>query len=163
MANKRLPTDLEILNTIYEEYYEEYEKFDRGQSTRKIKVYVPLDIAKIAEKLGTEKDIVYGRLNYHLNKKYSYKKDDEKGSKVLFFAHTEMTDDPELEKDHIQFPYMASVLADLRQEHGKAWRAYRLAVASLIISLVSLSMTLAKTLTEIGSRSTTKADVIQRK
>ncbi len=162
MANKRLPTDLEILNTIYEEYYEEYEKFDRGQSTRKIKVYVPTDIAKIAEKLGVEKDIVFGRLHYHLNKKYSYKNDDERGSKVFFFSHTEMTDDPELEKDHIQFPYMASVLADLRQEHGKAWRAYRLAVASLILSLVSLGMTLAKTINDMGSH-TAKVDVIQRK
>lgn len=83
---RKLPTDLQILDAIYEMYFDEYASFtDDGPSKRLSKVYVPLDIEKVAAKLATEGDIVFGRLYYVMDRKYAYK-DDSDGSLVPFFA-----------------------------------------------------------------------------
>ena len=82
-----------------------------------------------------DKDIVFGRLYYHLNKKHGYKNDD--GSYVHLFT-------PVAGKDRhcVNFPLVASVLANLRQENKKYRIATTLAVISLFISIVSLLLTL---------------------
>ena len=69
-------------------------------------MYLIREIAKI---LNVDADIVFGRLYYHLNEKFSYKHDD--GSKVEFFA-LHVGD----ESHCINFPYLASVLADLQEK-----------------------------------------------
>ena len=79
--------------------------------------------------------IQFGRLYYHLNKKYSYKNND--GSIVEFFARVIGVD-----KNCIHFPYMASVLADLKYENRKYRTATIIALVALGISLVSLSIAL---------------------
>lgn len=69
---KKLTTDLEILNAIYEKYYDAFASYaDAHNQTRNSKVYVPIDIESIAESLGVDGDIIFGRLYYHLNKKYA--------------------------------------------------------------------------------------------
>jgi hypothetical protein len=135
---RRLPTDLEILNVIYEDYHDEYASFDPKKPARLAKIYVPLDIPKIAAKLGTDEDIVFGRLFHHLDHKYGYEKDD--GSHVHFFANAIGTE-PRRNVHCIQFPYMASVLADLRHEQWKVRRTFTVAVASLILSILNIGFT----------------------
>ena len=60
-----LPTDLQILDAIYEKYYETFTAYLRIAPDRTAKIYVPVDIACIARQLGVDPDIVFGRLYYH--------------------------------------------------------------------------------------------------
>ena len=131
-----IPTDLKILNAIYNSYYSTFESFDKDKPTRSNKVYVPIDVDKIGKELSVDGDIIFGRLYYHLNNKFAY--EDEKG-KVHFFAIKIGSD-----KHCIQFPYMASILADLRRENRKYRTATTIAVISLMISIVSFTMAFFK-------------------
>lgn len=68
----KVPTDLAILDAIYEQYYDEFASYDKESPTRSSKIHVPIDIISIAERLRVDRDIVFGRLYYHLNAKYEY-------------------------------------------------------------------------------------------
>src|SRR5947208_13332373 len=124
----RLPTDLEILNAIYERYYETFASFAKGGPSRIAKIFVPIDIDALARDMGVDADIVFGRLYYHLEKRYGYKNDD--GSLVHLFA-LKAGDD----RHCINFPLAASVLANLRDENRKYRVATVIAVVSLIVSV----------------------------
>src|SRR6266496_1199607 len=101
---KPLPTDLEILNAIYELYYDEFTDYDRDPGSRDSKVFVPIDCDDIASDLGVDADIVFGRLYYYLEKKHRMKADD--GSIVSLFVLVAGPD-----KHCVHFPYLASVLS----------------------------------------------------
>ncbi len=84
MCIKKVPTDLKILSTIYDRYYDTFKAFSAENKTRSTKVYVPIDLIATAKELNVDVDIIYGRLYYYLNNKYSYKQSD--GSNVYLFA-----------------------------------------------------------------------------
>ena len=128
---RRLPTDFEILNAIYERYYDTFASFTREKPSRSAKILVPIDIDALAREMGVDHDIVFGRLYYHLEKRYGYKNDD--GSVVHLFA-LRVGDDGHC----VNFPLAASVLANLRDENRKYRLATVIAVVSLVVSLVSL-------------------------
>lgn len=132
---RHLPTDLEILNAIYERYYDAFVSFSEGDTNRSAKIYVPIDISQIAKDMGVDTDIVFGRLYYHLEEKYGYKRDD--GSHVNFFAL-------KIGRDHncVNFPYVASVLANLRDEKRKYRIATSVAFSSLIIAIISILLSI---------------------
>jgi len=133
---KQPPTDLKILETIYDNYYSDFAGFNRGDEGRESKILVPIDIEAIAQELGVDRDIVFGRLYYHLDKKYGYWRKD--GTKVSFFV-------PKVGKDlHcVNFPLMASVLAGLREEDKKYNLAMLIAAGSLLVAIVSLAISIA--------------------
>ncbi|KKK58189.1 hypothetical protein LCGC14_3046950, partial [marine sediment metagenome] len=81
---KRLPTDREILDDIYERYYETFAGFTEGDGSRSEKIYVPIDIDEIAEEFKIDGDIIFGRLYYHLQKKFGYQR--KSGEHVYFFC-----------------------------------------------------------------------------
>lgn len=134
---KNVPTDMAILDKIYNDYYDTFSEFSRDKPSRQTKIFVPLDIKKIAGELGVDEDIVFGRLYYDLEKRYGYKEDD--GTNVHFFTRAAGKD-----RDCINFPYAASVLAALRDEKKKFGIATGLAVLSLIISVGSICLSLFK-------------------
>lgn len=83
----KLPTDLQILEAIYNEYYEPYSNFSKGEENgRDSKAYMPIDIDLIASKLNVDAGIIFGRLYNHLNKLHSYVNDDVQKSKCRFCA-----------------------------------------------------------------------------
>ena len=127
---QRLPTDLEILNAIYNRYYPTFAGYSDGNKERSSKIYVPIDVKAIADQFGVDIDIVFGRLYYHLDRKYGYK--DADGAEVHFFALAIGGD-----RHCVNFPYVASVLADLRREDRKYRLATGMAAVSLFISVVS--------------------------
>ncbi len=131
----KIPTDLQILSEIYERYYDEFRSFEKG--ARRSKVHVSINVKEIADKLGVDEDIVFGRLYYHLNQKYGYKQDD--GVRVDFFLLGMGN-----ERHCVQFPLMASVLADLKKENRKYKIATTMAVVSLMISLISLTISILR-------------------
>ena len=127
----RIPTDLAFLNEIYKRHYEEFAHFSEAQKTRSSKVWVPIDIHYLAQVFKLDADIVFGRLYYHLNDKYAHQNSD--GSKTDFFAMR-------IGSDHhcVNFPYLVSILASLRDEHVKFLTATGIAGFSLVISILSI-------------------------
>ena len=130
---KRLPTDLKILNRIYDGYYETFVKDKASRSSRN---YVSIDIDRLAEDLGVDVDMMFGWLYYHLDKKHRYKQED--GAVVHLFA-LKVGD----EKHCVHFPYLGAVLAGLRSESRKVLMATWIAIFSLIVAAVSLSLSIA--------------------
>jgi hypothetical protein len=133
---KKLPTDLQILNEIYERYYETFCSHSQDQS-RSAEVLVPIDIRAIARTFSVDPHIIFGRLYYHLNRKYGYTEAD--GAKVSFFTIRTGKEIP-----YIQFPLLASVLASLREEHGRDQWTRWLSIAAIAIALASFLISVVK-------------------
>jgi hypothetical protein len=103
------PTDFEILKIIRDHYYDAFISFDKNVPNRLSKIYVPIDIDLIAEKFGVGGDVIFGRLYYYLDKKYSYKNED--GSRVQFFANSLRSDNAK-EKHLINFPLLDAIVSE---------------------------------------------------
>jgi hypothetical protein len=127
----KAPTDLEILNAIYNRYYGEFALLSEDKPARDAKIYVPIDCKAIAKDLGIDPDIVFGRLYYDLEKRYGYKQDN--GAAVDFFAFQVGND-----RKAINFPYLASVVANLRAVNRKQWTATIIAIVSISIAFIAL-------------------------
>lgn len=133
---KKVPTDLEILDEIYERYYDDFAAYSKENPQRETKIFVPIDIEEIAKSLNVDADIIFGRLYYHMNKKYGYRK--ENGSKVSIYATIQG------DGHSVNLPLLASVLADLRKKNRKFKIATSIAVFSLIVSAISMVISLLK-------------------
>jgi hypothetical protein len=134
---KKIPTDIEILEKIYRRYYDEFSAFSSDSPSRSAKVYVPIDIAELAKHFRVDVDIIFGRLYYHLEKKYGYTQSDN--SKVHLFALKAGAD-----THCVHFPLLAAVLAGLRDEKNKHRWAIGLAIVSLVLSIISIGILLLK-------------------
>lgn len=133
--NDQIPTDLKILDIIYNSYYDEFSSFIKENPTRKTKLYVPIDIQAIANELNVDGDVIFGRLYYHLEKKYGYTNEDN--SKVYFFA-LKIGEDTHC----VNFPYLASILAELQDNQKKYKTGTTIALISLGISIASIAVSL---------------------
>ncbi|MGG7092713.1 hypothetical protein ACN0IJ_03505 [Shewanella indica] len=132
---QRIPTDLEVLSTIYRMYHSDFIAFDEDTRTRESKVYVPIDFMKVANELKVDIDIVFGRLYFHLNKLYSYKQDNAPNVELFVLRVGE-------DLRCINFPLMTSVLANLQQERDKFLIGTWIAFSAFVISAVSLAVSI---------------------
>lgn len=128
-----LPTDLQILNKIYELYYDDFVAFDEKNPTRKEQYLVPIDCREVAKELNANADLVFSRLYYHLSQEYGYSKIMPDGEKLLVKIY--IRDGP---KHYVHFPFMTSVLADLREKEEKFWIGTVIVIFALITSIASL-------------------------
>ncbi len=135
MCIKNVPNDLKILSTIYIRYYDTFKSFSVENKTRETKIYVPIDLMAIAKELDIDVDIIYGRLYYYLNNKYSYKQSD--GSRVDLFALLVGKD-----TSAINFPYLASILAELQDKEFKYRMTTIVAILALVIAIASLLLSI---------------------
>jgi len=126
----RIPTDLEIMEELYERYFESFRKYATEDPDRIARIRVPINVQEVAEACGVEEDMIFGRIFYHFNKKYSYK--DEKGNVTTFF----ITD--KFEGLSVNFPIVASVLADLRTEKRKTDNFLFISSSALAMSVIAL-------------------------
>ncbi len=127
----KIPTDLAILKAIYKKYYDDFVAYSKDESIRSTKMYVPIDVRGIAEGFKTDSDMVFGRLHYHLNKKYGYTNED--GSKVHLFALKIGSD-----KHCVHYPFLASILATMKSESKRFWIATSISIVALILSLIAI-------------------------
>lgn len=125
-----IPTDLEILEDIYYRYHEDFRKYAKKEPDRIARIRVPIEVEDVAEACGVEEDMIFGRIFYHFNKEYSYK--DSKGEVTTFFT-TE-----KFEGLSVNFPLVASVLADKYQEKKQRETLLFIAGTAVIISIISL-------------------------
>lgn len=125
------PSDIKILSAIYKLYDEEFKNYTQEpdvQNGRVSKIYVPIDCKMIAKELSVDSDIVFGRLYYHLEQKYGYKRDDDR---VAFFSLGVGSD-----RHCVNFPLLASVLAGLQEEVSKFKWATALSIIAVLISIM---------------------------
>ncbi|MFN3881354.1 MAG: hypothetical protein ACK4L8_08010 [Nitrincola lacisaponensis] len=122
-------TDRVILKKIYDTYYSEFCAFDTVP-TRESEVYVPIDCHLIANDLGLNPSIVFGRLYYHLDKKHGYKKDD--GLMVHLFTHQIGED-----KHAVNFPLLSAVLAEHEQSFYRFTIPLFVSTTALLISIAA--------------------------
>ena len=144
MLVPKIPTDLEILNTIYELYHKDFVPYDQDEKIEGDGTYVPVDCQEIADRLNVNKGIVFGCLSYHLEQKYGYDRIytsglarsgiSEKRSRTRFFWHSVSVDDG----DYINFPLLVSALADLRQEKDKFETMILATALVAIVPLISI-------------------------
>jgi hypothetical protein len=129
-SGKRVPTDLQILEAIYDQYYSDFTKFVEGPGQpRAAKIYMPIDMDLVGKILGVDGDIIFGRLYYHFRPKYSHE--------VEQFFTLSVGSEPLRNINCIQFPYMASVLAELQEQERKHRLETRISWLSLAISLAA--------------------------
>ena len=133
---KRPPSDFDLLKAIYKHHRDE---FARSRTAPPAGVLLPIDIPAVARTLGTDDDIVFGRLYYHLDRAYGEPPTDDKKPRKVFF--TPRAGD---EANCINFPLLEAVLAGLWQERNRQLWAVGLsvfstaiAVAALIVSIVT--------------------------
>lgn len=129
---KKIPTDLEILAEIYNRYQDTFRAYATEDPDRIARIRVPIDIHLVAEEVGVDEDMIFGRLYYHFNKKYSYR--DENGERITFFTSLKF------EGMSVNFPLVASVLADLEAEDMKYKLSISLSIAALSISIIALAL-----------------------
>lgn len=134
---KRLPTDLQLLDTIYRSYYDFFASYSEASPKRSSKIYVPIGIEAVARKFDLDGDIIFGRLYYHLDEKYRYKQ--EEGGEVHLFTPAVGGD-----RHCVNFPYVASIVASLRDKDKKYRIATGMASVSFLISVVSFALSILK-------------------
>jgi hypothetical protein len=126
----KLPTDYEILKAIYEKHYKEFVK--SAKTHDKKQTNLSIDIKAVADKFCIDVDIIFGRLYYYLDEKYSYERPN--GSKVAFFSLK--TGD---NLNTVNFPLLSSVLAGMIEQRRKdLWNLF-FGFSALIISCISLA------------------------
>ena len=131
---KNLPTDRDILKNIYQNYYDSFKDFERESKPRSSKIYVPIDIKKISDELNVDAELIFGRLYYHMDKKYGYTQQD--GSKVHLFTPKAGSGN-----NAVNFPLLGAILAEIEETHQNNRLSIVLSIAALFISLLTLFIT----------------------
>lgn len=132
-----IPSDLKVLSTIYKMYQKDFLSWKTGgENSRETKVWVPIDCRAIAQTLKVDPDIIFGRLYFHMQEKYSYTRRD--GSNVGFYELQVGR-----EKKAINFPLMTSVLAGMQEENRKHNWTLWLSTIAIVISVAGVVAQLA--------------------
>ncbi len=131
---KRPPTDLELLEEIYRRYYPAFVDPKRLEDNPRGKIHVPIDINSLADHFGVDADIVFGRLYYHLNEKHGF----EQGSARVDLFLMQVGG----QRHCVQFPLLASLVADLRDQRNQYLWTLWLSIPAAIISVISLTIAL---------------------
>lgn len=128
MRSRLVFTDIRLLRCIQALYEEKYlanqHKVDAFN-------YVPISCADVAKEMGADQEVIFQRLAFHLNHKYSYTQDDN--SLVYFFW---AFDETGRANHRINYPYLCAVLADMESQEWKNRTAIIIALFSVAVSVV---------------------------
>ncbi len=105
------------------------------------KIYVPIDLRAVAEKIGNDPHILFGRLYYHLDAKYRYKNDD--GIRVHLFTLKVGAN-----YHCINYPLLAAILSEHLAVYANEQRNFWLAIVALIFSLAAIIAQVVSSLQE---------------
>ena len=127
----KIPTDERLLAEIYRRYERAFGDFSEENKTRSTKIWVPIDIDVLAKRFRCDPDLIFGRLYYHMNAKYGSHTGD--GDSVNVFSLRIGRD-----AHCVNFPLLASVLADLQEDTKRFRVSTRMAALSLVVSAASI-------------------------
>ncbi len=123
-------TDRKILNTIYEYHYDDFLNYSKEQQNRKSKNHIPIDLQSIADDLDMDIELLWGRLYYHLDKKYSFHGNNE--TTHLFVI--KIGED----RNAINFPLLSAIAAELNESHKRFTIPIVLSIVAVIVSVTSV-------------------------
>ncbi|EDP59471.1 hypothetical protein [Vibrio sp. AND4] len=128
------PTDLELLECIYNNYRSEFELYDSDEKIKERSIYVHIDCNLIAEKLSSDPQLVFGRLYYHLANIYKYQH--SRGVEVKLFEF-------KIDDQHhcIHFPVLASAVANLKSEYKRYQYTLIASILAVIVAVGAASVT----------------------
>lgn len=132
---RAIPTDQRLLAEVYRRYLKDFSAHTEENKIRQAKIWVPIDIEALGKRFGCDPDLIFGRLYYHFNGKFASTTGD--GEDVSFFYMRLGTD-----RHVVNFPLLASVLADLQDDRKRFLISTRMAGLSLIVSAVSIGLAL---------------------
>jgi hypothetical protein len=124
----KLSTDRQILQCIFNLYADAFRAAQIVPHTSGEKIYVPIDVKKVAAELDNDEHILFGRLYYHLDAKHRYKTGENSHVHLFAFAIGE-------NRHCINYPYLAALLAEQVEAHSNDQRNFWLSVAALVFSL----------------------------
>lgn len=124
-------TDLKLLESIYNMYYEDYLK---KANMRVSTIFVPINLDLIAQKLNSNPTTIHGRLHSHLNRRYNYsKRNSADNSIITLFSYI-----PDEDSYCINFPYLTGIIADLKNEDKKFKQSIILSIIAVVMSAISI-------------------------
>lgn len=126
-----IPTDERLLAEIYKRYERAFGEWSEENKTRSTKIWVPIEIDPMAKRFRCDPDLIFGRLYYHMNAKYG--SHTGKGDTVNMFEMRIGQD-----RHCVNFPLVASVLADLQEDTKRFRVSTRMAALSLVVSAASI-------------------------
>ena len=127
----KFSSDREILKCIYHMYESKYPGIPPGGVKGENDPHIAIDIRAVAECLGCNAELLFGRLYYHLSNKYKYK---QEGGAIVSLFYMKAG-----EKRHVvNFPYLAAVLAEHEQEYRNRLWSLGLSILALVLSVASL-------------------------
>lgn len=130
---RAIPTDQKLLMEIYKRNLKDFSDWSEENKTRSTKIWMPIDVEALARRFRCDPDLVFGRLYYHFNEKYGSSTGD--GNEVKFFSIRVGQD-----RHAVNFPLLASVLANLQDDHKRFVISTRLAALSLLVSSLSIAI-----------------------
>ena len=131
----KLHTDREILRCIYHMYLAEYlERTKLGRKAaseaRQIGPLVRIDVEAVAARLNCSSDLLFGRLLSDIGNRFRYEVAPRTYAAVF-------TRNDGHHQHHVNFPFLAGVLASMDAEHERSIRTWRLARIAIAVSFVS--------------------------
>lgn len=133
-----LPTDKEIFEFVYDNYYNEFTNFDKEKNkTRITKNFIPIDIEMISKHFGVDEDIIFTRFYYVFKERYDYSK--EFNGDVHFFKKSfGECEEEETELNVVHFPYLISILSEMRYKEEKFHITTIISILALFIAFISI-------------------------
>jgi len=125
---RQIPLDKDVLRCIYDTYESEYPGPLKNGSRGENDPYLPIDIEFISKKLHCKKELIFGRLYFHLDKKYRYANGER--TSVPFFVSGSN------QRFLVNFPYLTSLLAGLEDEGRRILFPITISIFALIFSII---------------------------
>ncbi len=138
---KRIRTDREILRVIHDRYYDDFVSYERDPTIRQAKNLIPIDIPALVSELKMDKELIFGRLYYHLAPKHTHR---EGQTKMSFFEVAIRNESAgTVERHLINFPMLEAALASLEYEERKFRLPLVVSSVSLGVSILALAANVA--------------------
>lgn len=125
----KLHTDREVLRCIYDMYCSEFPQGDLDTG----KVFIPIDVERVAAKLGVDKHLLFGRLYYDLRMRHLRRSPtDPRQTELTLFEPVVGT-----QRHAVNFPYLTAVVAGLEEQRRRDLWTTGLAVVALVVSVAA--------------------------
>jgi hypothetical protein len=132
----KISTDREIFEALQSMYAAAFEAAQVASDKNGNRIYVPIDVAEVARRIGNDPHVLFGRLYYHLDAKYRY---EQSGGAIVHLFALQVG----AARHAINFPYLCALLADFRERHKELTKAFWLSLLALILSLGAIIAQLA--------------------
>lgn len=132
----KISTDLEILEKLFSMYAPAFEAAQSAPDKDGSRIYVPIKTKEVAQQLGDDPQVLFGRLYYHLDARHRYQ---QSGGAMVHLFTLQIG----VARHCINYPFLCALLADMRERHNEHKKAFWFSVSALALSLGAIIAQLA--------------------